>query len=635
MSFSKLNAIEDLFVNKQDLTAVHSISETRNEKCCLIQINAVDHSLIQAAIFKPKQATYDATFKGVDMTSKKCSLGGNLFEIGKKQHILPTFDPKNDPVTPMQLPIYSFKLQDPPFMRPKRGHYSFNCSDSDEMIKLLTLRKLIPNEKTHCENHLSHLGLHFLQQYRHYQSNLEVFQLKPSSYSKTLEDLVLFIAQVSQCYPDEVEEFPQNLRDILKRHATVLDRTMRMDVMIELYKRNVWNDAKTVNVITTACFSKVTKILVAALKFFLGHDKTEEENSDKTKEKEKSIRSFSEKLFKQLESTNERFEVKLMMIDLISRLVGIHQLFLFNFYPFISTATSESVLMTIANNFITDRNSGEVMAVGLNSVREICARCPLAMSEDLLGDLIQYKKHRDKAVMMAARSLIQLFRQGKPTEASEEHKVLKYGEVDGKEFLPGAEILSMTKTDELKEDDDWESCSEKSDSDEESDDGWIDVHHSSDEEPQDTSNVPENPEERKKKALEISTSRILTQDEFKQIQQRQASKAVEGATKNRKRKHIEIDDEGESRSELLQLSMIENINKKRAHDKESRLSTVMAGREGREKFAKGPQKLNPNASTSNKQKLKNKAFMMVKHKMTDRKNRRSFRDKQVMFILLL
>lgn len=32
------------------------------------------------------------------------------------------------------------------------------------------------------------------------------------------------------------------------------------DVMIELYRRNVWNDAKTVNVIVTACFSKVTKV---------------------------------------------------------------------------------------------------------------------------------------------------------------------------------------------------------------------------------------------------------------------------------------------------------------------------------------------------------------------------------------
>jgi hypothetical protein len=30
--------------------------------------------------------------------------------------------------------------------------------------------------------------------------------------------------------------------------------------MIELYKKNVWNDAKTVNVIATACFSKFTKV---------------------------------------------------------------------------------------------------------------------------------------------------------------------------------------------------------------------------------------------------------------------------------------------------------------------------------------------------------------------------------------
>ena len=34
---------------------------------------------------------------------------------------------------------------------------------------------------------------------------------------------------------------------------------------------------------------------------------------------------FAEKLFHQLESTTERFEVKVMMVDLISRLVGIHQ----------------------------------------------------------------------------------------------------------------------------------------------------------------------------------------------------------------------------------------------------------------------------------------------------------------------
>ena len=47
--------------------------------------------------------------------------------------------------------------------------------------------------------------------------------------------------------------------------------------MVELYKRNIWNDAKTVNVISTALFNKVTKICVAALKFFVGRDEQEEE----------------------------------------------------------------------------------------------------------------------------------------------------------------------------------------------------------------------------------------------------------------------------------------------------------------------------------------------------------------------
>lgn len=43
---------------------------------------------------------------------------------------------------------------------------------------------------------------------------------------------------------------------------------------------------------------------------------------------------FSEKLFRQLEKTTERFEVKLLMVDLISRLIGLHKLILLNFYPF-------------------------------------------------------------------------------------------------------------------------------------------------------------------------------------------------------------------------------------------------------------------------------------------------------------
>ena len=85
--------------------------------------------------------------------------------------------------------------------------------------------------------------------------------------------------------------------------------------------------------------------------------------------------------------------------------------------------------MTVANNFVSERNADEVMVVGLNAIREVCARAPLVMNEDLLQDLTQYKSYRNKGelisyemfsskrvwvvvdVRMAARSLIQLFRQ--------------------------------------------------------------------------------------------------------------------------------------------------------------------------------------------------------------------------------
>ena len=45
--------------------------------------------------------------------------------------------------------------------------------------------------------------------------------------------------------------------------------------------------------------------------------------------------SFAEKLFKQLESTTGDFTVKLLHIRLISRVIGVHKLALFNFYPYL------------------------------------------------------------------------------------------------------------------------------------------------------------------------------------------------------------------------------------------------------------------------------------------------------------
>ncbi|XP_068948112.1 protein SDA1 homolog [Petaurus breviceps papuanus] len=512
----------------------------------------------------------------------------------------------------------------------------------------------------------------------------------------------------------------QNFMYTMLRDSNATAAKISLDVMIELYKRNIWNDTKTVNVITTACFSKVTKILVAGLKFFLGKDEDEKQDSDseseddgptardllvkyatgkksskhkkklekamkvlkKQKKKKKpevfnfsaihlihDPQDFAEKLLKQLENSKERFEVKMMLMDLISRLVGIHELFLFNFYPFIQRFLQphqrevtkillfaaqaahqlvppeiiQSLLMTVANNFVTDKNSGEVMTVGINAIKEITARCPLAMTEDLLQDLTQYKSHKDKNVMMSARTLIQLFRtlnpqmlqkkfRGKPTEASVEARIQEYGELDTKDYIPGAEVLDVEskEADEEDDEDGWESASLSEDDEEDGE--WVQVYHSSDEEQQDIAeklkSVPV--EERKAKAAAVSTSRVLTQEDFQKIRLVQLRKEMDAAPgKSQKRKNFDIDSEKE-RGELLSLRDIEHLHKKPKSDKETRLATAMAGRTDRKEFVKKKTKLNPFASSTNKEKKKQKNFMMMRHSRNVRsKTKRSFREKQL------
>uniref|UniRef100_A0A6I8R9I6 Protein SDA1 n=1 Tax=Xenopus tropicalis TaxID=8364 RepID=A0A6I8R9I6_XENTR len=612
----------------------------------------------------------------------------------------------------------------------------------------------------------------FLQQYKHYLSVIEIFKLQPDKPNKELSTLVMFMAQTAHCFPQYLEDFPEQLKSLLRVHHTVMDPDQRMtlckalillrnknlispSVLLELFFEllrcqdkllrktlytHIVTDIKNINakhknnkVNTTlqnfmytmvrdnnAIAAKISldfylfsQILVAALKFFLGKDEEEKKDSDSesedegptardlmvrystgkknTKNKKKLEKAmkvlkkhkkkkrpevfnfsaihlvhdpqeFAEKLLKQLEASKERFEVKLMHMDLISRLVGIHEqtFTLIIFYHaevtkillYAAQAThhlvppeiSQSVLRTIANNFVTDRNSGEVMTVGINAIKELTARCPLAMTEELLQDLALYKTHKDKNVSMSARSLIQLFRslnpemlqkkfRGKPTEASKEARIHAYGELDAKDYIPGAEVLEVEqeKTEEPEEDDGWESASL---SDDDEDGEWIDVHHSSDEEQQEVADkIQAMPaEERKAKAATVSASRLLSQEDFKKIRLAQLAKEMNNAPgKSVKRKNIEIDSDEEERSgELLSLRDIEHLHKKPKSDKETRLATVMAGRTDRKEFVRKKSKMNPHASSTNKEKKKNKNFMMMRYSQNIRsKNKRSFRDKQV------
>lgn len=708
----------------------------------------------------------------------------------------------------------------------------------------------------------------FLQQYQHFLSVLEIFRLEPDKENKSLCESIMFLAQVAQCYVEELKTFPQAIVDLLKTHSTTLDPEMRntfcralillrnknlispldllelffqllrcpdkalrkflenhiitdiknmnakqkdmklnstlqnfmytmlkdanpkaakmsIDIMIELYKKRIWNDAKTVNVIATVgCFSKVTKVMVASLKFFLGTDDQDQENDDedsdkevdlkgvmmankvnkKTKKRKKQLEAakklynqaqkkktkavsfnfsavhlihnpqgMAENLFKQLQNGNERFEVKLMHLDVISRLIGIHELFLFSFYPYITRFIQphqrqvtrilqfaaqaahelvppeliEPVIKTLVNNFVSERNSSDVMAIGLNACREICVRCPLAMNEDLLRDLTMYKNYKEKSVMMAAKSLILLYREqmptllakkdrGRPTEASVEIKPKKYGEVQALDHIPGTEALLNAAPDlEVNSEDDgknesdsdssWEdvesdeevmeekkkgitmikqSKSEEAESDDEEDaedddDGeWVtdseecseDDEKEEEEEEEEVQNEkkkpsPKNAKNKKKNApkkeesnqaeqddpnattltskeavQELALTKIFSDADFARIEQEQIKKKM---THNTRKRQLE-----KEKSEFVKLDDIEMIYKKRKTDKEARIESMKKGREGREKYGFKDNRHDPFCSKTNREKLKNKNYNMIRHKARG-KVKKSFREKQL------
>ncbi|XP_055814472.1 uncharacterized protein LOC129884145 [Solanum dulcamara] len=215
----------------------------------------------------------------------------------------------------------------------------------------------------------------------------------------------------------------------------------------------------------------------------------------------KDAQGFAEKLFSRLQTCNERFEVKMMMMKVIARTVGLHHLILLNFYPYLQRYVQphqrdvtnllaaavqachdmvppdavEPLFKQVVNQFVHDRSRPEAISVGLNVIREICLRMPLLMTEDLLQDLVLYRKSNEKAVSASARSLLTLFREvcpsllvkkdrGRPTNPKARPKA--FGEVSIASSVPGIELLGQGDSD----DDIEEGSVGLSDHDEQSDD---------------------------------------------------------------------------------------------------------------------------------------------------------------------
>ena len=199
---------------------------------------------------------------------------------------------------------------------------------------------------------------------------------------------------------------------------------------------------------------------------------------------------FAEALFsKHLQNTRSKLnlEQRLLVLQLVSRLIGLHKLTVLSFYSYflkyltprqpsvttflasLAQATHslvppdvlEPLIQKIANEFVSEAAAAEVASSGLNAIREICVRQPLAMNDTLLQDLVMYRKSKDKGVMMAAKGLLALYRvvgagllkrrdRGKEAAMnlrSGEHKEQRFGEEVGG-GIEGIELLEKWKEEE-------------------------------------------------------------------------------------------------------------------------------------------------------------------------------------------
>lgn len=199
---------------------------------------------------------------------------------------------------------------------------------------------------------------------------------------------------------------------------------------------------------------------------------------------------FAETLFsKHLQNTKSKLnlEQKLLVLQLVSRMVGLHKLTVISLYsyflkyltprqpsvtsflaslaqsthPLVPPDVLEPLVQKIANEFVSEAAAAEVASAGLNAIREICVRQPLAMNDTLLQDLVMYRKSKDKGVMMAAKGLLGLYREvgaemlkkrdrGKEAAMglrSGERKERRFGEEEAGE-IEGLELLQKWKEEE-------------------------------------------------------------------------------------------------------------------------------------------------------------------------------------------
>ncbi|KAI9737626.1 MAG: Severe Depolymerization of Actin [Claussenomyces sp. TS43310] len=536
----------------------------------------------------------------------------------------------------------------------------------------------------------------------------------------------------------------------------------------ELWKRQIWTDSKAVEIMKEAALADNEKVVVGGVRFFLGGDKEREELEDESSDEEQidmgklkhqalvnkkskkmaktmeravdkvkraerkkkqphplnfsalhllhDPQGFAETLFsKHLQNSRSKLnlEQKLLVLQLVSRLVGLHQLTIISLYSYfikyltprqpsvtsflasLAQATHslvppdalEPLVQKIANEFVSEAAASEVAAAGLNAIREICVRQPLAMNDTLLQDLVLYRKSKDKGTVMAAKGLLSLYREvgadmlNKRDRGKAATMGLKSGERREQRFgeqevggIEGLDLLEKWKEDERKrkrverglpedlgtdeeeeegDEEDWGAWDVESDASSDSG-GWINVESDAEIEISDSEDDKPNAKKAKLEATapsstadeekenadqvlqhqisKLATSRILTPADLAKLQELRLEAEVNKLSgKSQRKKEVAA----RHADDPLTAEQIEGLSKLRKSTKEERIALAKEGKGDRSehKSTQALRRDKKNAegkSTTNKEKARKKNFLMTLGKAKYKQKRSLTQTKRVL-----
>jgi protein SDA1 len=595
--------------------------------------------------------------------------------------------------------------------------------------------------------------------------------LRELTFKKIISDLRSANAKTTN---HKLNRSVQNLLiDLLSSDKTSSRGLWAVKLTRELWKRQIWTDDKAVKIMEMAALSDNEKVVVSGVRFFLGGDKEREDQEDegssdeeggninmgalrhqagvnkKTKKRENELRraaasvkkkekrkhaphplnfsalhllhypqGFAEELFRkhlQAQKGKLNLEQRLFVLQLVTRLVGLHQLTIETLYSWflksltprqqsvttylacLAQATHAQVpddhlkpcLQKIANEFVSEASASEVASAGLNAIREICARQPLAMDDTLLQDLVMYRKSKDKGVMMAAKGLLSLYREKDPEKLKRrdrgkdaaialqtgDFKQIRFGEVHAHENIDGIELLEAWKEEERKkkraeeglgsEDEDeagdleadeeagWNNWDAESDDSDDSE-GWINVESDGEDinisDSEDESSRPNKkaktdesrasaaPTEAstttnatEKKKSDYATTRILTPADLAKLRELQTNSSVLNSLPSHQRKRAALLAAAQNRSheDGLTAAEIEGLaflSQKKT--KEEKIAAAKGDKDEKHQSTtakRKEKKRSEGKSTTNAEKARQKNFLMTLGK-AKRKGKRSLTE---------